>query len=63
MSEEIECMCLHCGISVYLDKDLVSFEEGFDPAGRLVRGSFCTECGGQLAAVGKAGDEPDYRLE
>jgi hypothetical protein len=23
----------------------------------------CEQCGGPLALVGKAGDEPDYRLE
>ena len=64
MSEEMECMCQNCGISIHLAAELISFE---DPANTEVRllGSLhvCVHCGGPLALVGKAGDELYYRLE
>jgi hypothetical protein len=63
MPEQIECMCVHCGISVYLDMDLVSLDDGFNPAVTTLNNLFCTECGGQLTVVGKAGEEPHYRLK
>jgi hypothetical protein len=30
---------------------------------RMVRNIFCTECGGILAMIGLAGEQPHYRLE
>jgi len=62
MNEEMECMCLECGISVYLPAG--SFTAGdFTGMGmKLVENLFCVECGGVLGVVGKAGDEPSYRL-
>jgi hypothetical protein len=63
MSEELECMCLNCGISVYLSADAIVLDDSAGLAARLVKNCFCTECGGQLTVVGKAGDEPLYRLQ
>lgn len=63
MSGEMECMCQQCGISIYIPADLISLE---DPANTEVKMlsslHVCEQCGGQLALVGKAGDEPHYRL-
>jgi Zn finger protein HypA/HybF involved in hydrogenase expression len=63
MSEEMECMCQQCGVSIYIPADLISLE---DPANTEVKMlsslHVCEQCGGQLALVGKAGDEPHYRL-
>ena len=60
----MECMCQECGVSVFYPSDLISLEE---PAGAEVRliGSLlvCEICGGRLALVGKAGDEPHYQLK
>ena len=64
MSEEMECMCQQCGVSVYIAADLISLE---DPANTQVKFlssiHVCQNCGGQLALVGKAGGEPHYRLK
>jgi len=64
MSEEMECMCQQCGVSIYIPADLISLE---DPANTEVKMlsslHVCEQCGGQLALVGKAGDEPHYRLK
>ncbi|MDY0042475.1 MAG: hypothetical protein RBS57_19365 [Desulforhabdus sp.] len=60
MSMEIECMCLECGISLYLQTSslvLGSFIEGDK---RLVDNTFCSQCGGPLLAVGKAGEQRNY---
>ena len=64
MSQEMECMCQECGISVYHPLDIIKLE---DPASTEVKMLdnllICEECGGRLALIGKAGDEPHYRLE
>jgi hypothetical protein len=64
MDEQMECMCQQCGVSVYIQADLISLE---DPANTEVKMlsslHVCEQCGGQLALVGRAGDEPHYRLE
>jgi Zn finger protein HypA/HybF involved in hydrogenase expression len=64
MSEEMECMCQQCGISIHLPADILSLE---DPASTEVKMlsslHVCEQCGGQLALVGKVGDEPHYRLK
>ena len=63
MSDELECMCTECGISLYFPRDLITVE-GFDDTGKaLVRAPFCTECGGTLRVIGKAGAEPFYRVQ
>ncbi len=57
-------MCTNCGISllipmgeIVLDDTVISCDH------RLVRNLFCTECGGALAMIGLAGEQPHYRLE
>jgi len=62
MSKEVECMCLECGISLYLDKDSILLGDYVTDTLRVVEKTFCTQCGGQLAMVGLAGDEPNYRV-
>jgi hypothetical protein len=63
MNKQMECMCLHCGISLYLFAEMISFEEGGGANTRLLRDVFCSECSGPLIVTGEAGAEPHYRLE
>jgi Zn finger protein HypA/HybF involved in hydrogenase expression len=64
MGEEMECMCQQCGISTYLPAELISLENPANTEVKLLSHIHaCENCGGQLALVGKAGDEPHYRLE
>ena len=64
MSEEMECMCQQCGISTYLPADMISLEDPANTEVRLLSSIHaCANCGGQLALIGSAGDEPRYRLE
>ena len=63
MTDELECMCTECGISLYFPRDLITVED-FDYSGKaLVLAPFCTECGGRLRVIGKAGEEPFYRVQ
>jgi NMD protein affecting ribosome stability and mRNA decay len=64
MSEEMECICHECGISIYLSADLISLEDpGNIDVKMLSSLHVCQNCGGRLALIGKAGDEPYYRLK
>ncbi|HAA04659.1 MAG TPA: hypothetical protein DCE18_15035 [Syntrophobacteraceae bacterium] len=63
MRNESELMCLECGISIYLPRDLIVLESFVDAGVQLVRDPFCTECGGKLRLIGGAGNEPYYRLQ
>ncbi len=63
MENLMECMCLECGVSIYLDLGQIAVEEAADSKMKLVSNLFCTECGGLLALRGRAGDEPNYRSE
>jgi hypothetical protein len=63
MTDELECMCIECGISLYLPRDLITLGDHDEEGNTLVRAPFCTECGGRLRVVGKAGDEPFYRVQ
>lgn len=60
----MECMCQECGMSVYHPRDIIQMA---DPAASDVKLIdtilVCQECGGQLALIGRAGDEPRYRLK
>lgn len=59
----IECICLECGISRYIEQKIIS-EEGPDISGKsIVNSVFCTECGGRLIVNCRAGEEPYYRLK
>lgn len=63
MSSEMECMCLECGVSIHLSEDLIAMDPS-DPTSTLLDSLLvCENCGGQLRLVGKAGEEPFYRLE
>jgi hypothetical protein len=64
MSDEMECMCQECGISVHLSQDLISMEEPANPEAKLLAGIHaCPECGGRLVLRGKVGEEPHYKLK
>jgi Zn finger protein HypA/HybF involved in hydrogenase expression len=64
MSEEMECMCQQCGISLHIPVELISLEDPANTEVKLLSSiHVCENCGGQLALVGKAGDEPHYRME
>jgi hypothetical protein len=64
MSQEMECMCQECGISVYLPSEVINLEDPASAEVKLLDSLLvCQECGGRLALVGKVGDEPHYRLE
>lgn len=63
MDELLEYMCIQCGISVHLPADIISVDEQGNDRGKLLNNVFCAECGGPLMFLGKAGDEPLYRLQ
>ena len=64
MSEEMECMCQQCGVSVFIPSALISLEDPTNTEVKLLSSiHVCESCGGQLAMIGKAGDEPHYRLK
>jgi hypothetical protein len=54
---------MNCGVSLYLPMNEVILEDTLTGDYRMIRNYFCTECGGQLAMVGLAGEQPNYRLE
>jgi hypothetical protein len=56
-------MCLECGISVYVEPLGMLVDDLGPTEMKVVRNTFCKECGGQLALIGKAGDEPYYRVQ
>ncbi len=64
MNEKMECMCLECGTSSYLLKDDIAMDDPASTESKLLASLIvCQICGGMLSLVGKAGDEPFYRLE
>jgi len=64
VTDEMECMCQNCGISTYLPSNRISLEDPANAEARLLSDlCLCTECGGRLFLVGKAGDEPSYRTK
>jgi hypothetical protein len=63
MDDQMECMCLQCGVSTYLYLSQISLEDVADSPMKMVINSFCPACGGSLAMIGRAGDEPHYRLK
>ena len=64
MSEEMECMCQQCGVSIYIPADFISLEDPGNTEVKMLSSlHVCEHCGGQLALVGRAGDESHYRLE
>jgi len=64
ISQEMECMCQQCGMFVYLPEDDVVMQDPSSVESKLIDIMIaCQNCGGQLALVGKAGDEPHCRVE
>jgi len=64
ISQEMECMCQQCGMSVHLpESDIVMADPTNSESKLLDMLLVCQNCGGQLVLVGQAGDEPHYRLE
>ncbi len=63
MSNEMECMCLECGVSIHMPEDLITMDTSDSTSKLLDSLLVCEKCGGQLKLVSKAGDEPFYRLE
>jgi hypothetical protein len=59
----MECMCLECGASTYLNLNEISVEDDADSQMKILINSFCPACGGPLSLIGRAGDEPYYRLK
>jgi hypothetical protein len=63
MSQDWECMCMTCGVSVYLNLDGVVFDETMAEKIQMLKNVFCPECGGQMGVIGKAGDQPFYEVQ
>jgi hypothetical protein len=64
MSEKMECMCIDCGISSYLLKEDIAMDDPASTESKMLDSLVvCQICGGRLSLVGKAGDEPVYRLK
>jgi len=62
MNTEMECMCVQCGVSIHMPADTITMDTSASDSKLLDRLLVCEKCGGQLRLVGKAGDEPFYRL-
>jgi hypothetical protein len=56
-------MCLECGVSIFMDSGRITIEGPTDAGHHMLKDAFCTECGGLMVLIGKAGDEPHYRLQ
>jgi len=63
MSNEMECMCLECGVSIHMPEDLIAMDPSDSDSKLLDSLLVCEQCGGALRLVGKAGDELFYRLK
>jgi hypothetical protein len=63
MNKQMECMCLNCGVSLYLSEEKIFLEEIGGTNAKLLKDVSCAECGGSLILIGEAGAEPYYRLE
>lgn len=60
----MECMCMECGVSIYLPAENISMEDSSAVDTKILDSLLvCEQCGGRLRLVGKAGDEPFYRLK
>jgi len=55
-------MCVQCGVSIHMPADTVAMDTSALDSKLLDSLLVCEKCGGQLRLVGKAGDEPFYRL-
>jgi len=62
MSNEMECMCMACGMSSYIPADLITMDPSVYDSNLIDSLLVCQNCGGKLKLVGKSGGEPFYRL-
>jgi len=54
MSDKIECMCLECGVSMFLPKNDISMDDPSDADSKLLDSFLvCENCGGRLSMIGK----------
>ncbi len=60
MNDEMECMCLGCGISHFLPSGILRIEQIEEEGRKILTYPNCSECGDVLIIIGKAGDEPNY---
>jgi hypothetical protein len=63
MNEQMECMCTHCGVSIFIDRELLACAALAGSDRQVVCNTACEGCGGTLLVIGRAGDEPCYRVE
>ena len=64
MSQEMECMCQQCGMSSHIAEGDIVLEDPADFELKLLSALLvCQNCGGRLVLMGKAGDDPHYRLK
>lgn len=57
-------MCMECGVSTHISEEYIVKSDPFSSESKILDSLLvCEICGGQLMLVGKAGDEPFYRLE
>ncbi|MBI5582562.1 MAG: hypothetical protein HY892_01940 [Deltaproteobacteria bacterium] len=57
---KVECLCLECGISNYLELEGQALDALVPEEAKILVNIFCSECGGPLLVRGKAGAEPFY---
>lgn len=60
MNDEMECMCLGCGISHFFPSGILIIELTEEEGRKILTHPNCSECGDVLMIIGKAGDEPNY---
>ncbi len=59
-SGKMECLCLECGISNYLELEGQTPETPGSGGEKILANIFCSACGGPLLVRGPAGEEPFY---
>lgn len=57
---QMECLCLECGISNYMELEGVSPDSLKPSEPRILANIFCEACGGAMLVRGRAGAEPCY---
>lgn len=62
MDLQMECMCLECGMSNLVDAGKLAFEDYPYSEIQVLSKVYCENCGGPLMLIGKAGEEPCYKV-
>ena len=60
MDNKLECMCLKCGISLYVLGGEVELEDSEEIDRKMVTNRIC-DCGGHLFLIGKAEHQSKYQ--